>query len=380
MKRQKRVRMWFVAWCSLLVLGVAGCSGDVSLGHAEWTDSFLQSASLSVDVLFVVDNSLSMQGPGQEHERVVAAFEDFVAGLEENKSEFHIGITTTDLDQELDAGGTKGRLKEFTAEQQQEACTGLSDGASQESCLQELAPYVGSRYITSDMSASVYQAVFQQLVYHLGEGSGWEKGLWAAKLALYPQSEGGNADGWNHGFMRSDAKLAIIFISDEDDCSDEGNPLPGEEQAECYTHTDQLRPVFEYVADYQALKLRDDDIILSAIVGPQNQGNDTDCGKNTSAGTRYINAVGAFDGVVGNICDTNFSGILNEMGLSAAGIRTHFVLSRVPDPDTIQVQVNGRDMPASEGWAYDEVSNAIDFFGDGIPPRDATILISYRLG
>ncbi len=380
MVRQKGVERLLLSWLLLGVVSAAGCSGDVSLGHAEWTDSFLQSASLSVDVLFVVDNSLSMQGPGQEHERVVEAFEDFVANLSENKSNFHIGITTTDLDQDLDNGGTKGRLKEFSETQRQEACAAEPDAESRDACLSELEPYVGHRYITSDMPPSVYQAIFQEMVYNLGEGSGWEKGLWAAKLALYPQSEGGNGDTWNAGFMRDDAKLAIIFISDEDDCSDEGNPLEGEEQAECYTHADQLRPVFEYVADYQALKIHDDDIILSAIVGPQGESNDTECGANTSAGTRYINAVQAFDGVVGNICETNFSGILGEMGLSAAGIRTHFVLSRIPDPETIRVSVNGRDMPASEGWAYDAVSNAVDFFGDGIPPRDSTIVISYRLG
>ncbi len=379
MARFDPVGLWNAAALSLLLATQPGCSGDVSLGRAEWTDSFLQSPSLSVDVLFVMDNSLSMQGPGQEHERVVAAFEDFVQGLKDNKSDFHIGITTTDLDQDLDAGGTKGKLKEFTEDQQREACTDPPEGLSQGACMETLAPYVGTRYITSDMSPEVYQAIFQQLVYHLGERSCWEKGLWAAKMALYPQSQGGNGDGWNHGFLRDDAKLAIIFISDEDDCSDEGNPLQGDEQSECYTHADQLRPVFEYVADYQALKLKDEDVILSAIVGPLDQQADPECGENTSAGTRYIQAVNAFEGVVGNICDSDFSGILNEMGLTAAGIRTHFVLSRTPDPDTIRVEVNGEEVPASRGWSYDEVTNAVDFYGDGIPPRDATIVISYTL-
>ncbi len=328
-----------------------GACTDFQLEALPWEDHFDQSPSMKVDVLFVVDNSLSMQGPGQEQERVIQAFDDFLVELNENKADFHIGVTTMDMDTVAEDGGTAGRLKDVD----------------------------GTRYITSDMDPDTYRAVFEEMILTLGNGPAKEKGLWAAKTALYPARDGGEADGWNAGFLRKDAKLAIIFVSDEDDCSDEGNPLDGDQVA-CYTRANELRPVFEYVGDFLAVKSRDEDVIVSAIVGPEGVDNDTECGANSAAGKRYIEVSRETGGVIGSICESDFSSILFEMGLSAAGIRTHFQLSRPAQPDTLEVEVDGAVIPRGEGWVYDEETNAIDFYGDAIPPRDAHITVTYFVG
>lgn len=61
------------------------------------------------------------------------------------------------------------------------------------------------------------------------QGDGREKGLSAAVEALSPELTGGalgapgvDESAPNHGFLRRDAKLAVIFISDENDCSHDG--------------------------------------------------------------------------------------------------------------------------------------------------------------
>ena len=68
------------------------------------------------------------------------------------------------------------------------------------------------------------------------------------------------------------------------------------------------------------------------------------------------------------------------MGLSAAGVRTHFVLSRPARADSIQVFVEGVEIRQGEGWVFDEETNAIDFYGEAIPARDTHTTISYLVG
>ncbi len=341
-----------VPWIGMLGVALfAGACTDLQLDTLKWQDDFDQSPSLKVDVLFVVDNSLSMQGPGQEQERVIQAFDDFLVNLQQNQADFHIGVTTMDMDTVAEHGGTSGRLKEV----------------------------YGVRYITSDMAPETYRDIFEEMILSLGDGPAKEKGLWAAKTALYPARDGGEADGWNAGFLRKDAKLAVIFVSDEDDCSDEGNPLDGDQIA-CYTRANELRPVFEYVGDFQAIKTRDEDVVVSAIVGPEGMSNDTECGANSAAGKRYIAVSEEMGGVIGSICESDFSDILFQMGLSAAGMRTHFPLSRPARAESIQVFVNGEEILQGEGWVFDEETNAVDFYGEAIPPRDTHITITYYIG
>ncbi len=339
-------------WFGVAAIGLlsAACT-DLQLESLRWEDHYDQSPTLEVDVLFVVDNSLSMQGPGQEQERVIQAFDDFLVNLKQNQADFHIGITTMDMDTVAEDGGTAGRLKEVD----------------------------GVRYITSDMTPEEYRAIFEDMIRGLGNGPAKEKGLWAAKTALYPARDGGEADGWNAGFLRKEAKLAVIFVSDEDDCSDEGNPLEGDQVA-CYTNADELRPVFEYIGDFLAVKSRDEDVVVSAIVGPEGVDNDSECGANSAAGKRYLEVTRETGGVAGSICESNFSNILYQMGLSAAGVRTHFVLSRPARAESIEVDVDGVEIPLGEGWIFDDETNAVDFYGDAIPPRDAHITITYLVG
>ena len=322
---------------------LASACADAGFGRQLWTDQFTQAAAVQADILFVVDNSGTMQ---EEHDKMVDGFQSFIENVRESETDFHIGVTTTDMDQD----GEQGRLIE----------------------------YDGYRYITADMDPDTYTMVFKGMIDRIGtNGSGWEKGLWAAKSALYPQSEGGQSGegGYNAGFLRASATLAIIFVSDEDDCSDEYAPLPGEDTNECYEYADTLTPAFEYIADYQALKPSDDLVVASGIIGLPGEETSADCGKYT--GYRYIEVIDDLRGILGDICRPEFSDLLSEMGLYASGLQTRFTLSRTPDPESIEVKIDGTPTPSSDGWTYLEDDNAIEFFGDAIPPRDSTVTITY---
>ena len=90
----------------------------------------------------------------------------------------------------------------------------------------------------------------------------------------------------NGGFSRDDALLAIILITDEDDCSTtdprvfdtqptEGNPFQGpfttggalQPNLRCWEHADALQPITRYVEEVAKLKSDPSQIVFAAITG-----------------------------------------------------------------------------------------------------------------
>ena len=130
------------------------------------------------------------------------------------------------------------------------------------------------------------------------DGSSYEKGLEAAERALTPPLAA--AGGPNDGFLRDDAYLVVVFLSDENDCSDRGpacttredcpdsenaacrqDPverdrsfcrLPEREAQECEYWSGRLADVPHLASRFKDLKLGPDD-----VVGPACSA-DEDCG------------------------------------------------------------------------------------------------------
>lgn len=124
---------------------------------------------VAVDILFVIDNSGSMQ---DDQELLAANFGDFIAAaLVDFDLDVQIGVTTTDVISLDSAAGT----------------------------------LIGSPPILSKDDANALAA---RVLVGI-EGTGLELGLEAMRLALEVPE--------NAGFIRSSAALAIIFVTDEDD-------------------------------------------------------------------------------------------------------------------------------------------------------------------
>lgn len=339
-------------------LASGGCGGDFVLGARVYEDVYVQPPAVPVDVLFVVDNSKSMQGEGEEQQRVADAFDDFIVNLSDADIEFHIGVTTTDMsDESFARAGTEGRLVEYN--------------------------YNGTkyRYITYEMAESIYEQVFTGMIDLIGasDGAGYEKGLQAAKTALFPTDRGGKSGdgGYNAGFLRDDARLAIIYVSDEDDCSDD-DALNLTDPEQCYSQYNQLRPVSEYVDDYLSLKRTDSDIVLGAIIGPTGLDPESACAKATGEGRRYITATEAFSGQTGSICESDFSQILQKMGLAAASFMTSFPLDVAPKLESMQVFIDDVEIAPNTRWVYDAEAQAIVFTKETAPKRGETLRVRYE--
>jgi hypothetical protein len=197
---------------TLGALGVTGgCTQPPTFFRLDQTDVFVQEIRRAVDVLLVVDNSCSMI---DEQIKLGSNFAAFIDEFVNAQVDYQIGVTTTDMvDPEH-----RGRLQGDT------------------------------KLITAEMGFDEASSLFAENVHVCATGSGLEKGLDAARAALTePVISNENA-----GFLRPNAALAIVFVSDEDDLS--------------------IAPVGEYLDFFFGLKgdppYRARDLVtMSAVVG-----------------------------------------------------------------------------------------------------------------
>ncbi|MCA9492499.1 MAG: VWA domain-containing protein [Myxococcales bacterium] len=322
---------------ALIVALLAGCAPiDNTVDYLDNIESFAQAPNNKVDILWVVDNSNSME---EEQAALATGFVAFASQLEASGTDFQIGVITTSFDYDDD---TRGRL--------------LGD----------------PRWITN---ADDYESMFAERATSAGiGGADKEKGLEAGLYALSPAGLAGPG-GYNEGFVRPEAQLLVIFVSDENDCSD-GGALEGEAATACYTSQDKLTPVTSFVEDYRSLKPNEDDVSASSIVGTTS----STCSE-VVEGTRYLVFTGLMGGLNGDICQANWAGMLGDLGLNATGIRTRFQLEKAAQPDTIEVTVDEVAVPgsAADGWTYDVESWYLEFHGSSVPERGAQITVSYTV-
>lgn len=161
----------------------------------------------AIDFLFVIDDSSSMA----EHQtNLVANFPAFIAGIESSLAEvdsFHVGVTATDA-----FSGNPGAcilLGALITE-----TTGAGPDSSDAVC----GPYAdGLGYMTEDDDLEQSFACAAQVGT---TGNGFERPMEAMVTALGPTLAGPGQ--CNAGFLRDDALLVIVVITDEYD--GEGDP------------------------------------------------------------------------------------------------------------------------------------------------------------
>lgn len=321
-------------WGLVGALLSAGCGNERSFLTREEIDSFVQAPTDKVDILFVVDDSVSME---DEQRALARGFGSFAQELSDTKVDFHIGVIPTSHD-----SGDPSR--------------GILIGD----------PQVLDRD-TPDLAET-----FRDRALIGTSGSDKEKGLQAAFEATAPHMQ----ITYNLNFLRPEANLLIIFVSDEDDCSDFGT-LDADGAAACYARWDELKPVEELVGSLQRTKTDPNQLTVSAIVAF----SDRACGDAARAGLRYQKAAEMTGGTSYDICASDWSTILGDLGLSALGILDKFKLSSAAIPDTIEVYIDQVEQPqsATNGWTYDVDNWVVSFHGDSVPARGAFTSIVYEV-
>ncbi len=160
----------------------------------------------SLDILFLVDNSFSML---DEQRALADALPDFFDRLGAfGLPSIHVGVISPDL------GGFDGAIP---------ICQGHGDGGALQVTprIEGCQPPSPEPWIRDTRSGNIrltnYQGTLAESFACIGQlgtqGCGFEQHLAAIERATSPDHVG------NAGFLRSDAKLAVIILADEDDCS-----------------------------------------------------------------------------------------------------------------------------------------------------------------
>lgn len=194
-------------------------------------------------------------------------------------------------------------------------------------------------------STSGYQTTFSNAVRN-GGGSYTEALLTVGANA----AEKSGSTGCNAGFMRSDAMLHLIMVSDEP-----------EQSSGSWS---------SYVNRIVAAKGSSSMVRISAIAGPVGRSSCAD------QGTGYAEAVSATGGIFLDIC-SEWASATNLAALAEASVsQDTYSLSQTPVVSTIQVFVNGSRV--TSGWSYDSASNAV-VFSSGVPGEGDQVEIQYSL-
>ena len=290
---------------------------------STYEEAFEQSAFESVDVLWIVDNSGSMSAAvGQ----VKSNFQSFMSEFSKLNLDYQLGVVTTDMMNPAESG-----------------------------CLQ--GPE-GVTYVTP--STPDAENVFAEMIDQGIMGSGDEKGLSAARAALTDPL----LTGYNAGFLRDDAALAVIVVTDEDDSSP-------------FSPTD-------FATWLLGLKADPSRVSFSGITGPDPLGCSEWVGVDfitAVAGTKYNQAVTLTGGIQQAICSSTFDDALQYLSLTAVGMEYRFPLTQVPSNiGAMFVSVDGVEVDyydGSNGWTYDPSDNHLVFHGETIPPPESDISVSY---
>tara|TARA_Y100001968_G_scaffold177003_1_gene162138 strand:- start:781 stop:2469 length:1689 start_codon:yes stop_codon:yes gene_type:complete len=291
--------------------------GIAQLGASN-IDEYYQEGNNATDILWVVDNSCSMN---QEQSSLAVNFASFIQIVDAIDIDYHIGVTTTDQ-------GDNGALQ-------------------------------GTEHIISPNSSDPAGSFAFNV--NLGtSGAIDELGLHCGYLAL---GGGGNNNlqpgGANYGFMRDDAGLRIIFVSDE---PEQSSGVLG-------------WGVGDYVNFFQGLKANPDHVVLSDITGGISgcSGN----GGSAQNGTGFVSATNMTNGISASICDPNWVSTLSALAWLSQSFADTFELSQTPVEDSIEVRMNG--VPMFVGWTYNSGLQAIVFDIDYVPENGDTLEIEYTV-
>lgn len=300
-----------------LVMPDSGLAPDADVGDATTAtlacaEQFRQHPQPVIDILLVVDNSCSMS---EEQATLANDFGLLLATLTQNNVDFHLGVTSTDLDNP--GPGNVGTL------------------------------VPNPTVLTS--STPNLSATFAGHVTLGVNGSAVEQGLEAMRRALTPPlSTGANA-----GFLREHSGLAVLILSDE---ADQSPSAP---------------------ADYlqQLTTLREPGHVqVNTITGELPIGCAT-----AGAGLLYEDVRVATQGAFSSICAPPWTSALTDLGGPAFGYRTHYQLTTgaggvdAVSVDGVAVPEIGTN--GTRNWTFDAATRTLIFSEVATPEPGAAITV-----
>jgi hypothetical protein len=260
-----------------------------------------------LDIVWIIDNSGSM---ADEQAALGLNFDAFIQDFITKNVDFKMAITTTD---------TRSSFK------------GLMVPGSEVKLNSTAAQNNPQQFMTD----------FRNMVKVGTSGSGNEKGLEASE---------GFMQRYAATFIRQDAYLAVVILSDEEDQSPKA-VTAYTDYLKSFKDTDGLVKIYT-IADIDR----------------------TNFGSGITVGAaRYIEASRQTAGVVANIRG-DFHRSLSDMGDNLINLLDSFALAQDPVADSLRVYVNGTE---NLNYTFDAQSRSIKFDPTKLPPVGAEIKVYY---
>lgn len=295
-----------------------GCSSpEFDIPSQQEKFNATPSYNNKVDIVFMVDNSSSMLVYQQ---RLSQQVQGLIESLNLKNLDYRIAVVSSDLR----PTGSGGRL-------------------------------IGNPPFYFNGTPNIVSLLSQRLV--IGQtGSDIESGLGSLKAALSTEAS-------KNLFLRSDAVLAMIVLTNEDDYS--------------------LGSVNEYKTYFEELKPSvsgaSQGWILNFIGVVDIDGNCRTTADFKEAGLRYMALADLSGGVKASICETNLAGAVLNLEKKLVQILSEFRLNRPPLVESIKVYINNSEVPKNEinGWSYQEQRNSVLFHGSFLPGAFDTIRVDF---
>ena len=344
-----------------LLVGAVSCTSPLDVPGSTVPGQCQQEPPLlspqRTDILFVIDNSLSM---AEEQAAVATELPAFLEELRKGSAvvvqDFRVGVITTSVYQR--ASTPQGdQLTYFTEE----------SGRLQPVPDAEGRP-TAARFIDDEDPQMLEK--FRRLVVRGTEGSGQESHFEAVRLAVSPPlTETPVEQGGNGGFLRDGARLLVVVVSDEEDCSSTQRPPPVALTADasrdlCHEQADKLTSLDEYLALFRSIDdgrgsrrevlwttigpvaltdKRAEKVVEQTPEGPVVR--NADCPTSFGAGFRLRGMAERFDTGLRNldsICRPNYREMLVSIATLAASGQSVDVVN-LPDPRLAQVRITRAD-------------------------------------
>jgi hypothetical protein len=287
--------------------------------------------AVQTDILFVIDDSGSMREEQANLSANLSAFIDTLAASPV-ADDFRIGVTNTSVEDfdpawasyhAYPAGPSAGvpyPAGALVAVQQDASGLGVPGAFVYDPATWTTTAGWGGPRILERSSPALARDFKANVLVGLS-GSGKEQPFRAARLALSDRLLDAN-----QGFLRPGARLAVVFVTDEDDCSDTVAPFAtSNDQCHSPAVKGAVPPILDPPADFAAFllgpidgELRDvavgaiagfDPATLAPSCGVVGACADTACATAYDQGDRFAELqalVGAARVRLGSICDTSF--------------------------------------------------------------------------
>lgn len=258
-------------WIAVALAWALGCGDSERCAPEVYVETLRVEPVEALDVLFVLDDSEPMAESRAAFAAELPRLLDRLTDGDGWPSSLHLGIVTTDM-----ATGPDGACTEWGDDGLLQAAGDMADGE----CAATYPAWL--TFASGDDVAALGSSLRCLANGGGGEGCMYPQPLEAMLKALTPSTSGitfaggtvGHGDGENAGFLRPDSLLAVVVLTDRDDCSvidtelfDPDSPrydpnLP----LRCFDHPEAAQPLSRFVDGLTGLRLARPEQVTVAIV------------------------------------------------------------------------------------------------------------------